>query len=290
MAVPFKVLVQRFALLLLLLGAVGLMLLGQAKTVMVDRVSAAVVDVVAPIMDVMSRPAATISQAVDGIRELAALRSENQRLRRETVRLRAWQEAAMRLSTQNAALKAMLDFVPDPRATFVAARVISDQGGAFVRSMLINAGSRDGVGKGYAVLTGRGLVGRVATAGDRSARVLLITDINSRVPVVIEASRERAILAGNNSDTPRLVFLPSTTTVKAGDRVLTSGHGGVFPPGLPIGKVIAVGKGGVRMQPFARLDRLEFVRVVNYPGIATLAPAEAEAETEAEAKAKGRRN
>ncbi len=286
MAVPFKVLAQRFALLLLLLAAVGLMLVGQAKTVVVDRVSAAVVDIVAPIMDVMSRPAATISQAVDSVRELASLHSENERLRRENVRLRAWQEAAMRLSTQNAALQAMLDFVPDQRATFSAARVISDSGGAFVRSMLINAGSRNGVNKGNAVLTGSGLVGRVATAGNRSARVLLITDINSRVPAVIESSRERAILAGNNSDTLRLVFLPSNTSVKPGDRVVTSGHGGVFPPGLPIGKVIAIGKGGVRVQPFARLERLEFVRTVNFPGIAKLVPSDADAG----AKAKGRRN
>jgi len=267
LAVPLKVLFQRFAFLFLILTAFGLMLLSKAETVMVERVSTAVVDVVSPIMDVLSRPAASVNEAVHRVRELAALHSENERLRRENARLLAWQEAARRLAAQNQALSALLDFKPDPRASYIAARVIGESGGAFVRSMLVNAGKRDGVVKGQAVVTGDGLAGRIAAAGFRSARVLLITDINSRVPVTVESTGARGILAGDNSHQPKLVFLPANATVKIGDRLVTSGFGGVFPPGLPAGRVVADGDSGIRVQPHVPLDSLEFVRVVDYAGV-----------------------
>lgn len=271
-AAPFRAYVQRFAFLILVFAAFGLMLLGKAETLVVERVSTSVIDFVAPIMDVMSRPAASLNQAVETVRELAALRTENQELRRRNDRLRAWQEAARRLAEQNASLRAMLDYVPDPPMRFVSARVIGDPGSAFVRSMLINAGTRDGIAKGQAVVTGDGLAGRIVAAGGRSARVLMITDINSRVPVVVESSRERAILAGDNRDTMRLVFLPANAVVSPGDRILTSGHGGVFPPGLLVGRVVSVGDGGIRVRPVVPLDRLEFVRAIDYPGISAVLP------------------
>jgi rod shape-determining protein MreC len=113
-------------------------------------------------------------------------------------------------------------------------------------------------------MTGEGLVGRVTEVGERSARVLLITDINSYVPVVLESSRDRAALAGDNSERPRLLFLPNNAKPQVGERVTTSGHGGVFPAGLPVGVIVSTGDGGVRVQPFVDLDRLENVRLVEY--------------------------
>jgi len=276
LAVPLRVLLQRFTFLFLVIGAFALMMLGKAETVPVERVTVAVVDFVAPIMDTLSRPAATIDAAVQRVRELVALHGENERLRRENARLLAWQEAARRLSRQNTALQALLDYVPEPEAKYTAARVIGDAGGVFIRSMLLNAGTRDGLAKSQAVVTGDGLVGRITAVGKRSARALLITDLNSRVPVVVESSRDRAILSGDNSRFPRLVFLPTNSAIKPGDRILTSGHGGMFPPALPVGEVVSAGKGGVRVRPYAALDRLEFVRVVAYPGIARPDPVEGE--------------
>lgn len=273
-AVPLKVAVQRFAFLFLVLAAFALMLLSKAETVVLERASAIVVDVFAPIIEIASRPAAGLNEAVRTVRELAALRVENERLRRENARLLAWQEAARRLAAQNLSLEQLLKFKPDPRSSYIAARVIGDSGGAFVRSVLVNAGRRDDVAKGQAVVTGRGLVGRIASAGLWSARALLITDINSRVPVMLEKTRERAILAGDNRPYPKLTFLPGNVEPRPGDRVVTSGHGGVFPPGLPVGQVVASGDGGIRVQPFALLDKIEFVRVVNYAGISDEIPAD----------------
>jgi rod shape-determining protein MreC len=142
--------------------------------------------------------------------------------------------------------------------------VVGDPGGAFVRTVLINAGERNGVEKGQAAITGDGLAGRVAEVGQRSARVLLLTDINSRVPVVVGRARDRAVLAGDNSNAPELLYLGPTAKVQAGDYVTTSGHGGVFPPGLPIGVVSAVSEKGVRVKPFVDWAHMEVLRIVDY--------------------------
>ena len=100
-----------------------------------------------------------------------------------------------------------------------------------MESLILNAGAREGVRKGSPVVTGDGLVGRIAGVGYRSARVLLITDLNSRIPVLVEPTGMRAILAGDNSDRPRLIRLPPGATVSPGERVSTSGRAGAFPAG-----------------------------------------------------------
>jgi len=266
-ALPIKVLIQRFAFLFLILAAFGLMLLNKAETTAIEKVSNIVVDIFAPLMDGLSQPAAAISDVVYAVRQLANIHTENEKLRRENARLLAWQEASRRLMAQNQALMSLLDYKPDPRARYIAARVIGDSGGAFVRSMLINAGSRDGLAKGQAAMTGHGLVGRVTAVGLRSARILLITDINSRVPVLVQSSRDRAILAGDNGQVPRLAFLPSNASVNSGDIIVTSGHGGVFPAGLPVGRVSRSEDGTVRVNPFVQFEKLEFVRVIDYVSV-----------------------
>lgn len=271
-ATPLKALVQRFAFLALVGITFGLMLLGKADVVLVERIRTATTDAVAPILDVFSRPAATVAEVADRARELAALRRENARLRRENEHLVQWQQVARRLEAENEALRGLLNAAPRAAVTFVSARVIADSGGAFARSLLLNAGARDGVRKGQAVVTGDGLVGRIASVGDRSARVLLITDLNSRIPVLVHSTRERAVLAGDNSDRPALQRLRHDARVWPGERIVTSGHGGAFPPGLPVGTVAAVTESEIRVQPFVEWDRLEYVRVVDFGLHGILAP------------------
>jgi rod shape-determining protein MreC len=190
-------------------------------------------------------------------------------LRDENTRLLNWQTLARQLDNENRVLRAQLNYVPDPDPAFITARVIGDTGGAFVDSMLINAGSRDGVRKGQAVTVREVLVGRIAELGTQSARMLLVTDINSHIPVVIEGSRAQAILTGDNENRPKLDFLSPNAAVNPGDRVVTSGHGGAFPPGIPIGVVASVQGIDVRVEPFVNRYQLEYVTVVEYglPGI-----------------------
>jgi rod shape-determining protein MreC len=264
LAVPLRALTQRFAFLFLILAAFGLMLLGKAENVMMERLRAGVLDVVAPILEIASHPVTTVADAIENARQLIDLRGENERLRAQNSQLLKWQDAARNLAAENVAFKKLLKFVPPPRAQYATARIIAASGGVFVRSVLVNAGKRDGLAKGQAVITGDGLAGRIVSVGVGSARVLLISDLNSRIPVLFEGSRRRAILAGDNSETPRLVFLKRRGRIAPGERILTSGHGGVFPPGIPVGVVSSSRDGGNKVLPFVRADLLEYVRIVDY--------------------------
>jgi len=261
---PIRGLSHRFAYLGLVIVAFALLLFGKADVAVMERFRAQVTDAVAPILDVMSRPVATANEALAQARVLADIAKENTRLRQDKLRLLQWQSVARKLEAENKSLRAQLNYIPAPEASYVTARVIADAGGAFAHSLLLNIGVQPGVAKGQAVVTGDGLVGRVAGLGNRSARVLLITDLNSRIPVLIEATRTRAILAGNNTNRPQLIHLPPGSTVSPGDRIVTSGHGGAFPVGLPVGLVDGVSDTGISVLPFVPRDRLEYVRVLDF--------------------------
>ena len=261
---PIRTVLARFAVISLMVVAFALMLVGKAEVVVVDRTRAAVINVTAPILDALSRPIASSVAAYHHVTGLFNAYDENQALKAEIARLKALDQNSAKLAAENAMLRSLDRFVPDGAVNFVSARVVGEGGGPFVRSVLINAGARDGLSRDQAVVTGDGLVGRLTDVGDRASRVLLLTDLNSRVPVVIEETRERAILAGDNSERPTLAYLPPDARVSTGQRVVTSGNGGVLPPGLPIG-IVQVGRDGVpRVQPFVAWNKLEFVRVVDF--------------------------
>ncbi len=273
LAQPVKAWVQRSALLLLITAAVALMLLGRTQSGMVERARTLVADAVAPILDFASRPISGTVDALESVQGLMALAKENASLREANRRLRSWQAVAYRLEAENGALRQLLRMAPDPRSRYVTARVVADNGGAFVRSVLVNAGGRDGIVQGQAAVTGEGLAGRVAQVGVRSSQVLLITDMNSRIPVMLADSRERAVLAGNNTNRPALLYLSPRSRVEAGDRVLTSGDGGVFPAGLPVGVVAVSDDSTVRVQPFVDWDRMEYLRLIDFQLSGLLLPA-----------------
>jgi rod shape-determining protein MreC len=263
-ATPLPGLAQRFTFLGLVIAAFSLMLIAKADVAVMERLRAQVTDSVAPIINAMSRPVAIANEVIDHVNTFATAYEKNKNLRQDKERLLHWQSVARTLEAENKALRAQLNYVPGPQASYISARVIADTGGAFAHSLLLNIGHQPGVDKGHAVITGDGLIGRVAGVGDRATRVLLISDLNSRIPVLIEATRTRAILAGNNSNRPSLIHLAPGATVSLGDRIVTSGHGGVFPVGLPVGLVDAVNEGGISVLPFVPRDRLEYVRVLNY--------------------------
>jgi rod shape-determining protein MreC len=261
-AQPVRSLWSRFAFATLIAAAFGLMLMGKADVLLVERARVVVLDALAPVIEVVARPAEAVSDMMDNVRDLRYLRAENARLAVENDRLERWQHVARRLEAENRALRALTNFVPPRDVEFVSARVIADGGGAFVRSVMITAGERHGVALGNAAVSGEGLVGGVVEVGDEYSRVLLITDLNSQIPVVVERTRDPAVLAGDNTRAPRLVYLPQNAQVVPGDRIVTSGHGGVFPPGLAVGMVTTITDGAIRITPFVDWERLEYVRLL----------------------------
>lgn len=268
-----RLLAQRFAFVSLIIAAVALMIVGKADILLIERTRGVVADALSPLLDAMSRPAATIAEVVESVRELANLRAENARLKAENQRLQHWQTVARRLESENVVLHEQLNVIPDPDPGFVTARIIGDLGSAFGHSMLLNAGARQGVRKGQAVLAGEALVGHIAEVGERSSRLLLITDINAKIPVMVESSRTRAILSGDNKDRPKLNYVAGNTNIAVGERVVTSASGAAFPPGIPIGVVASSADGIIRVEPFTRRHELEFVSIVDY-GLGGILPFE----------------
>src|SRR5207249_6886308 len=159
---------------------------------------------------------------VDRVRGIVTMYQDNVRLTHENERLLQWQQIALKLSADNRDLRGLLKSVPEAAVSYVTARVIANSGGGYVRTVMVNAGGEQGLARGQAVVTGEGLVGRLTEVGSRAARVLLITDLNSRIPVVVESTRANAVLAGDNSPRPRLLYVGERGAPKIGERILTS--------------------------------------------------------------------
>src|SRR5437868_1284880 len=256
--------IQRSTLPALILLSGAMLVAGKTDQTMFETLRTGLSDVAAPALDVASRPLGAAEAAIDRVRGFIGVYQVNRQLEEENQRLLQWQQVALKLTTENRQLQGLLKVVPDRAVSYVTARVIANSGGAYVRTVMINAGSQAGLARGQAVITGDGLVGRLTEVGSRAARVLLITDLNSRIPVKIEGSNTGAVLAGDNSERPRLLYVAAPEAVKIGDRVVTSGEGGVFPPDLPVGVVSAVGGGGPRVEPYVELSQLSYVMVVDY--------------------------
>lgn len=223
------------------------------------------VDFFAPVLQTVSKPLQDTASFVRDVTGIAALQAENAHLKSENERLRDWYQAAQSLEAENKSLRDLLNVQLEPQNTYITTRVIGDGGSTFVKNLLLSGGASDGIIKNQAVLSGEGLVGRIIEAGEKSSRVLLLTDINSRVPVLIEDSRQHAILAGANDDLPVLIHMPPDSEITEGARVITSGQGGMFPAGLPVGRVMKSENGKVQIKLYADMDRLVHVRVVNVP-------------------------
>lgn len=261
---PLREMAQRISMLLLVTLGVALLVLSKTNPAFVSSVRMTVTGALMPMAQVMASPVEAVSELVATGREWVALHSEVDRLRAENAELRRSNYALREMEAENVALRKLMNMVPGGQARYVTARLVTDNTGPFMNAALITGGSNDGVHKNQAVITTQGLIGRVIESGATSARVLLITDVNSRIPVMGESSREKAILTGNNSPYPVLSYLSNDVRLKKGEVVMTSGDGGLFPPDVPVGVVHSVDHGVVRIDPLADLNRLEYVTVVDY--------------------------
>ncbi|WP_022728517.1 rod shape-determining protein MreC [Fodinicurvata sediminis] len=268
-ATPLKAWAQRFSFLLIIGMTFALMVMGSTDNRLVETLRAQVVDITTPVLETLAKPVNTVEQLVTNVREIAELRQINSDLRAENERLMAWHHRAQQLEAENAALRNLLNLVPEPGTRFITARVVGDSGGAFVRSVLIAAGEEAGVSRGQAALAGQGLVGSVVEVAENSARILLLTDLNSRIPVAVGPGRKRAVLAGDNSPEPALRYVAPDEEVHVGEPIMTSGDGGVFPSGLPVGVISQVDETGARVRLYSDWRDPEFLRLVDYelPGL-----------------------
>lgn len=257
-----RILAKKFAIVLLFISAFVLMLLNKTETLIVEKTSSVATDMVSPLVDVLVVPARAVAGVYDYFRELKEVYKDNQALREENKKLLDLYDKTRVLEVENKLLSNLLNYVAPPEAKYITARVIAEEGDAFSHSLIAYTGGN--VKKGQVALSERGVIGRVDQVGQMYSKIILITDINSKIPVMVERTRVRGILSGDNTPQPKMVFIPLDAELNVGDRIVTSGVAGVFPSGLPVGKIVSVEKNNVKVKPFNNLDRLEYVRIVDY--------------------------
>jgi rod shape-determining protein MreC len=252
----------------MLMFSLGLVLIGRADQNFSGHMRAGLDDLLAPAYSLVSTPIEAAEHGTGMVGHLFDMQAENDRLRAENASLLQWQAVAMALQAQNDALKATLHYVPSQAPHFYTGDVVADLGGVYARSVLVvlPATTRDPDAMvGAVAMDGRGIAGRVVEAGARSARVLLITDLNSRIPVALGASGAPALMAGNNGSSPSLLYWAPGQPPAEGAMVLTSSVGGAFPPGLPVGVVHYDSPNDPVVLPLADLDSLRLLRLFSYP-------------------------
>ena len=218
--------------------------------------------VLAPVGNVLSAPARWTGAGIDTVRSYFFAISENNRLKAELKEMRQWRDVAIALRDTNDRYRTLLGLRTDPPIPMVAARVVTDSRGPFANTRLANSGEEKGVKPGNPVMSENGLVGRVIGVTQGASRVLLLTDTASRTPVMIDRTNARAILTGDGGPNPRLDYLRGREPVKEGDRILTSGDGGVLPRGLPVGTAVKGLDGRWRVVLASDRAAIDFVRIL----------------------------
>lgn len=250
-------------LVIVLALAVVLVLVGKAQSGLFDAARARVTDWMAPVLTQVRAPLDGAERWVASVGDIFRVYEENLKLKEENARLLQWRNTSVVLEGRVRHYEKLLNAVPDPKMNAVLARVIGRASRPFLRTMILDAGSVHGASAGQAVLDENGMIGRLYLTGRNTSWVILLSDINSRVPVSIAPGQVQAMLAGDNSAAPRLDMLAPNTEIKAGDQVVTSGDGGLVPPGLPIGTVVADGD-GFRVALLANAARSESVQILNF--------------------------
>ena len=253
---------RRLITALLLLGLFGLFVLWRIDGPRVEKFRVLVIDTFVPSFEWMLRPMTSVVKLAQDYQSYEKLLEQNKELRRELQQMKSWKEAALQLEQENARLLDLSQLRLDSKLTHVSGIVMADSGSPFRQSVLLNIGSRDGIQDGWAAMDGLGLVGRISGVGSSTSRVLLLTDNASQIPVVLQPSGQDAIVMGDNSFAPPVEFIENADLVRPGDRIITSGEGGVLPAGLLVGTLAMDPNGRLRTRLAADYERLEFLKVL----------------------------
>ena len=246
----------------LIILSFSLMFLGKADLTALQNLRMGGNEFLAPIVDVVSAPIRGIQTMIEGARTVASLRAENVRLQGENDLLKRWRRRAEILESENRQLRSVTGAATIKNRTPITARAVTAPGGGFAHTVLISIGIGQGIVRGNPVVTADGLVGIVIHVGLTHARVLMISDINSRIPIILASSSWPGLIVGQNGPFLELQFLPGEAKPKIGELVLTSGHGGVLPNGLPVGRVDKIDGDKIRVSPAVDFRHLSYVSVL----------------------------
>ena len=251
----------------LIIFSILLLLVGKINENSLNFLKSYYLDITSNFLTLVGKPVNSLSDGFYRVNNLVNMYTENQILKEENKSLIKWKDLALRLLAENKELQKLLNTVNLDSENLITTRVISNSAGSYVKTLTINVGSNDGVKLGNPVINDWGMIGRIVELGRNSSRVLLTVDINSQIPVYFENSLHRAILVGKNSDLLELKFLKKRVLLLDGDRLLTSGEGGVLPRGIPVGiysSAINTKSDKLFVVPAKNWDKLNILKVVLY--------------------------
>ena len=257
-----KVRHRRLVHVVLIALSFSLMFVGKADLVAMRDLRMSSNDFLAPVIDFVSAPIRGVETMAEGIRTVASLRAENVRLQAENDLLQRWRRRAEILESENQQLRSVTGTVSDENRSLITARAVTAPGGSFAHTILIAIGDENGIAAGDPVITSNGLVGIVYEVGRAYARVLMISDINARIPVMLASSSWPGLTIGRNGEYLELAFLPAEARPEVGELVLTSGHGGILPAGLAVGRVDRVDGDNIWVRPAVEFRNLGYVSVL----------------------------
>jgi rod shape-determining protein MreC len=255
---------RRGSVLFLLILAILLIYITNSGPRLLTSIRQFTYDLIAPVTEFIGRPVVALRKTGNALTDYTDLINENAKLKAQLNDLLAWEDRALRLEAKIVRYERLLNVKIDGQYNFKTSRVVADLGGPFVRTVLINSGEDENIRVGQAVFGASGFIGQVVSVGNSSSRVLLLTDLNSRIPVQLEPSGLQAILTGDNTNEPILNFYDDKDVPEKGARVVTSGYGGRIAPGLIIGTVDVNREGQPRVKLREKITNMNYVRVLDF--------------------------
>ena len=251
---------QRFSLFVLIVISIILIFIDTIETKPLNYLRFIVKDTIYLGSDIISSPSRGFKNAVNTAQDHINLYSEYNRLKEENAQLKDQVYDPNFLIFENKQLRKLLDEQTASPINLVSSRVMLDKKSPYLNSFVISGGSNRKIKKGMAVLDGKNFIGRIVNVNFFSSRVLLVSDLNSKIAAVIEPAGYHAILSGTGQAKPILEFLPENHTVQSGNKVYTSGKEGIFSPGIPIGEVIMDAE-NILVSLFSDLTQITFVNI-----------------------------
>jgi len=224
------------------------------------------IEAAAPVLIFFAGPIGWVRDRVGDVGDYFRVLEQNKALREENAALRQWEEEARSLRSVISALEELDAYEAPPTAKPINAFVIGESNEAYAHSMIVNAGTKDGAVEGLAAVDERGMIGRIVDASANASRILLLNDIQSRIPVFVEGSFVEGLLVGRSTSNPTIAItmLANGDRIVPGQRVITSGAGGVLPRGLAVGVVSKVDDKEATVELSADYARTRLVRIINY--------------------------
>jgi len=251
---------QRFSLFVLTIISILLIFLETIETKPLNRIRSFIKDIVYRTAVVANYPTKIFSGSFNLLDNHFSLYKNYNDLKKENEELKNKYSKSEFLELENSQLRKLIDEQAKSESNLVSARVMLEEQSPYLNSFVINIGANKELKNGMAVLDGKNFIGRIVDVNFFSSRILLVTDLNSKIPVISEPSGNHAILSGHGDTKPSLEYLSTNHKIQNGDKIYTSGKEGIFTPGIPIGEA-KVEKEIIEVELYSELSEITFVNI-----------------------------